>query len=223
MPPRKFVILLNKYVLACVLFVATFLPLGEGFAALFSRSTKPVNLTLGALPLRIPDNVFDFPQSEGDVTPALALVVLWPSLEGRTNANIKELTEVRGHGQRIRITINDISNQQNNFLDRYSLWRSEHGEMKWTKADMGLHFGTQALPDQVLEFRRRDLYVEGDIDAPTSFIECSIAGVVKSPGCDHHFMYRNFLFELSYGRTFLNQWKDIEVKVQQLFDSFVRP
>jgi hypothetical protein len=68
--------------------------------------------------------------------------------------------------------------------------------------------------------RRPAIYVDKTEAGIQSFIGCSVDGSVPEPGCTATFNYKGMLLDVTYGKYFLPQWREIEQATKALFDSF---
>jgi hypothetical protein len=197
------------------------LPQIYGLNAVLSTKTTTVKVQIADLILAIPRNIIDFPPETRKPDQAISLIALWPTLEGRSETNVDEFMKVRGQGRRIRILVEDISGQTS-FIYRYEIRRRFLGHITWNIEAFGLVRGTQTMTQDERPIQAGEMYIEGQADSPTSFIECDPEGVVPMPGCSHFFMHRGLLFQISYGKPFLPDWKEIQRRVISMFDGLVQ-
>lgn len=171
----------------------------------------------------VPLNYMDLPRKPGLDQEGLLLTMLWPGLEPRTPANLREFTHVPGWGRRVNLLIQDNPGQLSG--DRlvrimFDIRRSRQNQLVNQGPQHGLvHFVPMTDAD-IPHGSEFDFFVEGPLEAPTLFIRCSLLGRVPKPGCGLWFAHNKTWMNINFERTHLPNWKEIHKNILQLLARF---
>lgn len=181
----------------------------------YSTQENIRHVRIAGIDLWIPKNynMGSYDNNEFDQQSVL-LQLLLPNFEPRTEKNIKEFIEGRGHGDRMQILLNDFAQTTDiNYRYKKSVEMSApHEPMEnlygFDEAFRSVH------PDQVI--MGAEFYVKRDDQNIKTYIRCRIGRTVKNQGCQHHLVYKNLLLSVTYSSRYLPDWKAIEVKAVAL-------
>ena len=176
------------------------------------------NIQIGKHDFWIPDSYKLGPYNSSDLKQKnLLLQVLLPDLEPRTRDNIKEFTEGLGWGRRSQILIHDLSQRTdidfvfNVIIKRYPSYAD-------LEPKFGLRHKRATNKKEGLGNLHEELFIEELNGEKESFILCR--PYAKDPGCTHHFEHEGLYVKISYGKTYLEQWKQTQNKTVSLLQTF---
>lgn len=170
----------------------------------------------------VPLGYIDAPLEPGLDQDGLLLTMLWPGLEPRTPANLREFTHVPGWGRRVNLLI-----QKNRFKSSdLVLLRSELKAMTWPSYILDLidlqhnlnHF--EFLHTSLKQEEKFDFFIDGSPDNPHLFIRCSRPENVPKPGCNLVFVSNNNRMKISFERTRLPEWRIVQDSILRLLAQF---
>jgi hypothetical protein len=158
------------------------------------------------------------PDAEGD-RPTVLVAALLPDLEGRTEQNSHEFFLTKGHGRKVRILIN---RPRNSTEDAFRIYMNNRADKKVSTIPEKEKFEDlvwfRPIGSRYKDDVFKNIEATGDI---SDFIQCSIrGGFTVSPGCTHAFVHSDLIFQVSYGRSYLPEWKEIRSRVTHLFSTF---
>lgn len=180
------------------------------------------------IPVQFAGNSFKIPRfyflpqnvPRGQRSQAILIHALWPDMSPMREDNKQRYEHVNGHGDVLIILALDQSqtttlefqlNSRQNSAAPFTLQDDRYGLQFFLPKDFHASEGGEG---------RQEIYVDKTDAGLQSFIRCSVDGSVPEPGCTAKFSYKGVLLDVTYGKYFLPQWREIEQGVKALFDSF---
>ncbi len=185
---------------------------GLGFLA-SQFPAGPATVMLGPHTFRVPPEHADFPIETDKPADRIYLIALWPTLEGRTEKNYATFSNPRG--SHLRILIENAAGPE---AIEFRLGLAKKVAVSWEQEQTGISL-LKLNPVEPLRRAPDEIYVRGGSDTQM-FITCSVDGSVPNPGCAHTFSADGILYRISYRKTLLENWSEIQDGVVNLVNSF---
>lgn len=170
----------------------------------------------------VPLGYIDAPLEPGLDQDGLYLKMLWPGLEPKTQENLREFTHVPGWGRRVSLLI-----QENRFKSSdHVLLQSELRAMTWPSYRLDFidikHNLNQFefLYTTQKRAEKFDFFIDGSPEITRLFIRCSRAESVPKPGCNLVFVNDHNRMKISFERSYLPEWRNMQYSILQLLRQF---
>lgn len=198
------------------------LPLAENpiFNGFSSSSPHPLHFVMAKHDFWIPRYYVDsFSRKDSVEQSGVLLFANLPGLLPTLEEKRDQATAFKNLDKFIAIGIEDATRYPNSFQGIYNLRRGHQPSWELQTPKYGLRFELPAKP--AAPRFNSELYVEErENGEPKSYIECSLSESVPAPTCRHHFEYEGLFINLSYRKTHLRDWKEVEVSTISLINSF---
>jgi hypothetical protein len=193
-----------------------------GLTGVGTTETSPIAIALGGRRFEIPANYFFGPPEPGPNQRDILLLALWPTMEGRTSENYEHF-RVGDHGRKIQMLLTDFRQYQVSALEGLENRLNTRMENSGPLEARGMVYGLEHLVPVGKGHRssRYEIFIQRAGGKPESFIACSPDGSVPFPGCIHWFAVgKDLLAEVTYGKPYLPEWRQIRRSVVPLLDRF---
>lgn len=174
------------------------------------------HVRINGVDLRIPIPYFESRiPGEGEQTDAL-LQTMYPGF-GPLRESRRAIRE-RGEWYRnVRWLIQDSSKRKN--IDELLPSAMQSNDATgFVRVEHGLHYYTQ--PEGVKN--SHEMWIEGDLQNPVSFITCSKQDQINVPQCAHLVWQGRLFYRISYDRRMLAEWQAIRAGILGLTADFTR-
>ena len=240
MKPHKFLTLL--IILIIMVAACQFLPQkindhSIGYVTGLSTNPEPRQIKIGEQDFWIPKNYLDSWSYSGAL-----LIALLPDFLGMTEKNDTEFSKTVGDKNN-RISIHFQKKDKYKNIKHLYIKQREHALFDINKNlyRKGLpQTATVAYENKLQKFSlqyekpvtkqgehlAKEMYTEKDAnDEVVSFIECTQKKdrVVKTQWCNQLFEHNDYLFEISFRKTFLPEWQSLQEKAIALINRFMVP
>jgi hypothetical protein len=186
-----------------------------------ARNGPLISVQFATNNFRIPRFYFSPQDVPGSTSPQTMLIhALWPDMSPMREDNKQRYAHVNGHGDVLIILVLDQSqattlefqlNSRQKLAAPFARQDDIYGLQFFLPTDFHASEGGEG---------RQAIYVDKTDAGLRSFIRCSVDGSVPEPGCTAKFNYKGMLLDVTYGKYFLPQWREIEQATKALFDSF---
>lgn len=177
------------------------------------RYTK--HIRLNNQDMRIPVGFFYTPPEPGVEQDGALLVTLFPDFRPLTESPQK-LWEKGEWGRKVLVLIEAPQQRlrQNEYLAKLM-------EINFATRHVGRLYGLEHYKHpEDKRYDRKEILVNGGVASPNGFIACTPPEQSQNPQCSHYFWTYNLFFEVSYDRTLLAEWHEIQKLVEQLVKQF---
>jgi len=191
-----------------------YLPTGR-----LTKDSTPVVITVGKKRLNVPKHyIFDKGSRKDDGYAYLMLIAALPNLTAYSDQT-ENYYKQRGDVPLVRIVILDgIKNQLK--YDRFINLKSKIQNTPVPGLSSKIHIYEYDLNKINGGLKKNDQLILSDSSVPYQ-LNCSKQGTVPSPHCFAFIKYSDeLLLKYYFNRKYIDEWPDIELKINKLIDSF---